>query len=138
MVAVDPSGGKIYITGGGVIEQANLDGSSPLVIVTGLDAVSGIGVDPEGGKIYWSDYVADKIQRANLDGTNVQDLVTNNPQPPLVLAAPWALAVDTDQGKVYWTDTILNRMMRANLDGTNVETVLPSLSGSERSLAIGR
>ena len=128
-----------------MIEQANLDGSSPLVIVTGLDAVSGIGVDPEGGKIYWSDYVADKIQRANLDGTNVQNLVTKyptdppaDPLPPPVLGAPWALAVDTDQGKVYWTDTVLDRMMRANLDGTNVETVLPSLSGSERSLAIGR
>jgi DNA-binding beta-propeller fold protein YncE len=133
MIAVDPGGGKIYISVGAAgIEKANLDGSSPAFIVTSPTIVSGIGVDPAGGKIYWTDYVADKIQRANLDGSNVEDLVTTG------LGAPWALAVDTVDGKVYWTDTIFSRIQRSNLDGSGVEDVFTSLGGMERSLAIGR
>jgi hypothetical protein len=34
-------------------------------------------LDVENGKMYWTDWGTDKIQRANLDGTNVEDLVTS-------------------------------------------------------------
>ena len=32
-------------------------------------------------KMYWADSVADKIQRANLDGSNIEDLVTGLGDP---------------------------------------------------------
>jgi DNA-binding beta-propeller fold protein YncE len=40
-----------------------------------LIAPGGIAVDVGGGKIYWTDAGNSKIQRANLDGTSVEDLL---------------------------------------------------------------
>jgi sugar lactone lactonase YvrE len=57
------------------------------------------------------------IRRADLDGTNVQDLVTG-------VDTPWGIALDTTNGKLYWTDDATNRVRRANLDGSNVETLI--------------
>ena len=67
------------------------------------------------GKIYWTDGNALKIQRANLDGTEIEDLVFTNVQ---------RLALDVGAGKMYWTDNGLVGIRRANLDGTNVETIV--------------
>ena len=35
----------------------------------------GIAVDPDEGKLYWTETESGKIQRANLDGSSVEDLV---------------------------------------------------------------
>ena len=88
------------------------------------DAVSGIF-----SYVYWTDSWACKIQRANLSGTNVVDLV---PQ-----VCPSRIAVDIDRGKMYWTEsTLFSKIRRANLDGSNVEDLVtqdrntaPELSG---------
>ena len=45
------------------------------LITQGLSNPRGIALDVEGGKMYWTDYGTDKIQRANLDGSNIEDLV---------------------------------------------------------------
>ena len=71
------------------------------------------------GKIYWIDEGTDKIQRANLDGSNVEDLVTAADG----LLSPKRLALDTLNGKMYWTDTGTDDIHRANLDGSNVEAL---------------
>ena len=49
------------------------------------------------GKMYWTDVNTDKIQRANLDGTGVEDLVTG-------LSSPVGIALDLPGGKMYWVD----------------------------------
>ena len=38
----------------------------------------GIALDPSGGKIYWTTPHKYKIQRANFDGSNVEDVVTDS------------------------------------------------------------
>ena len=58
-----------------------------------------------------------KIQRANLDGTNVQDIVTG-------LDEPIGIALDVAGGKIYWTDEGTHKIQRANLDGTNVQDIV--------------
>ena len=70
--------------------------------------------------MYWTDRTTDKIQRANLDGSGVRDLVTDG------LANPQSLALDTEDGKLYWTDWGTDKIQRANLDGTAVEDVVSS------------
>ena len=75
-------------------------------------------VDTDSPPIYWTDYDADKIQRVNLDGSNVQDLVTSG------LKAPWGIALDVVGGKMYWTDRDTDKIQRANLDGSNVEDLI--------------
>ena len=72
-----------------------------------------------GDKIYWSR--RDKIQRANLDGTNVQDVVTG-------LDEPEDIAIDVSGGKIYWTEEHDPRIQRANLDGTNVQDAVTGLN----------
>ena len=96
-IALDVAGGKIYWAysprfisekGTGKIQQANLNGTDIQDIVTGLERQR-IALGITNGKIYWTeskqvhddywssldDRYAHKIQRANLDGTNVQSIV---------------------------------------------------------------
>ena len=71
-----------------------------------------------GGKMYWTD--VGKIQRANLDGSGVEDLVTLTPTGGVFL--PNGLALDLGRGQMYWTDQRI--IQRANLDGSGVEALV--------------
>ena len=44
---------------------------------SGLIYPKGIALDLSSGKMYWTDSGTRKIQRANLDGSGVEDLVTS-------------------------------------------------------------
>ena len=79
-------------------------------------------------KIYWADRGTDKIQRSNLDGSNVEDLVTG-------LGDPAVLALDMAGGKIYWTDWGTDKIQRSNLDGSNVEDLVTGL-GDPYGLAL--
>ena len=87
--------------------------------------------------MYWVDAETDKIQRANLDGSQIEDLVTTG------LFVPRNLALDVDGGKMYWTDEDWSedRIQRANLDGSQVEDILTEVSspaGLALDLATGK
>ncbi len=69
-------------------------------------------------KIYWTDNGTDKIQRSNLDGSSVEDVLTTG------LNAPVGIALDISGGKMYWVDENTNKIQRANLDGTGVEDLV--------------
>ncbi len=94
-----------------------------LFFVISLPAWSEESITDLTGKMYWTDTGTDKIQRANLDGSNIEDLVNTE------LNSPWGIAVDLPGGKMYWTDSDADRIQRANLDGSNIETLLTGLSG---------
>ena len=70
------------------------------------------------GKMYWTSN--GRIQRANLDGTQVETLLTDSSEK-----APEdysKLALDLTPGKIYWTN---NRgIYRANLNGSQIETLV--------------
>ena len=72
-------------------------------------------------KLYWTDWGTDKIQRADLDGSNVEDLVSS-----AGLNGPDGLALDMAGGKMYWTDAGTSKIQRADLDGSNVEDLVTS------------
>ena len=69
-------------------------------------------------KLYWTDFRTDKIQRSNLDGSGVEDLVTTG------LDYPSGLALDVSGGKLYWTDAGTDKIQRSNLDGSGVEDLV--------------
>ena len=75
--------------------------------------------EPKAEYMYWveSDSRSGKIRRANLDGSNVQDLVTG-------LVFPQQIALDMTTEKMYWTDYNTSKIQRANLDGSNVEDIV--------------
>ena len=123
----------------GRIGRANLDGSSPEALVTsGLVNPQSIALDVAAGKMYWTDSGTggpnaledDKIQRANLDGSNVETLLTFQNQ----LRVPRGIALDVTEGKMYWTDINRDRIRRANLDGTEAEDLLNTRTFGGQSL----
>ena len=69
-------------------------------------------------KMYWTDARTDKIQRSNLDGSGVEDLVTTG------LEIPRHIALDVSGGKMYWTDRGTEKIQRSNLDGSGVEDLV--------------
>lgn len=79
-------------------------------------------------KMYWTDFAANKIQRANLDGSNVEDLITGLPHPS-------GFSLDPIGGKMYFTGDV--GIQRANLDGSNVEDlVVTGTSDFRKGLAL--
>ena len=85
---------------------------------TGLSGPLGITLDLAAGKMYWSDDGNDKISRANLDGSGVEDLVTTGLDIPvgMDLGDPLqtlsyaitlgntggAFAIDSATGEIAW------------------------------------
>ena len=87
----------------------------------------------EGGstratKMYWTEWVGGKIRRADLDGSNVEDLVAG-------LKQPVGIALDVAGSKMYWTDMNTDKIRRADLDGSNVEDLVTGL-GAPAGIAL--
>ena len=96
---------------------------SSAVTVTVSATVTQPSPQPAGAaKLYWSDWGTDKIQRADLDGSNVEDLVSG-----AGLNGPDGLSLDPAGGKIYWADAGTNKIQRANLDGSGVEDLVTGL-----------
>ena len=126
-IALDTAGGKMYWTEASPadfnISRAELDGSNVEPLITGLDSPSGIALDVSSGKMYWTDTGTSKIQRANLDGSELEDLVTTG------VILPIRIALDIAGGQMYWTEGSPADFMigRADLDGTNVGYIVTGL-----------
>lgn len=69
-------------------------------------------------KIYWADLVNEKILRSNVDGTDIEDIVTGGSP------RAFGLAVDPFDQRIYWIDSIGVTLNRANLDGSFPEVLL--------------
>ena len=121
-----PDGGNIFL--GDVNSDGRVDIADVTLIVTYRyhpahpSLPAGIGaplVAVAGGKMYWVDQGSARIQRANLDGSGVEDLVAAG------LKEPTDLALDVAGDKMYWTewggDGVQGKIRRANLNGSQVE-----------------
>ena len=100
-----------------------------------MDAPGGIALDVAGGKMYWAADSGEqgrdtgKIQRSNLDGSGVEDLVTTG------FWDPRGIALDVAGGKMYWTHSRA-KIQRSNLDGSGVENLITGL-GWPLGIALG-
>ena len=80
--------------------------------------------------MYWTNLGGNKIHRSNLDGSNVEDLVTQG------LDRPSGIALDVAGDKMYWTDWGVDKIQRANLDGSNVEDLVTRGLDNPGSIAL--
>ena len=79
-------------------------------------------------RVYWTSVTTQlqfpfpdkKIQRSDLDGGQVEDLITG-------LALPGDITLDPDAGKLYLLDPHARKILRANLDGTEVEDLVTGI-----------
>ena len=69
--------------------------------------------------MYWTDWgTQQKIERAKLDGSNRQALISTS------LHFPNGLALAVPEGLMFWTDAGLDKIEVANMDGSNRKTLL--------------
>jgi hypothetical protein len=124
-IAVDGMGGKMYWirsqAPSGQLWRANLNGTNAELLLN-INAPKDLALDVEAGKVYWT-YAPNlacpnaKIQRASLDGSNVEDVVTG-------IMLPNGLALDLVNDTIYWSERCgVDVFRRANLDGSNIETL---------------
>jgi PKD repeat protein len=133
-IAYDHVNGKIYfsdfeVVGEGKIWRVNLDGSDLQPIVTGLIEPYGIALDVTGGKVYWADerdeegdYIG-HISRANLDGSNREDLVSMED------AQFRAVALDVENNKMYFYEVYNEDLYVADLNGSNATPIVSGVYG---------
>lgn len=109
----------------------NLDGSQVETILTlpSGSQPTGIVVDADGGKVYWSDFTRKKISRCDLDGSNTEDLFT---------AAEGGyvdrMALDTRGDKLYFNQAVITvnpfiqsqKIKQMNFDGSDIRTLVES------------
>ena len=115
--------GTLYVTDYGTttIHRVETDGTGLATLMSGSPNLRGAAVDAVHGKLYWLEAGPNKLRRANLDGSLVEDVVTGMP------GSPYELALDATGGKVYWTEYVgALAIRRANLDGTAVEDLVTS------------
>jgi len=128
-IALDVLEQKMYWTDRGAdhdtVSRADMAPlATPEVLVSGLQSPNKIDIDIPGRKIYWIDEASAVIERANLDGTQVETVVT--------LSATWsttAIAVDSVLGEIYWAINSNDTIWRASLEGARKE-VLVDLPGT--------
>ena len=101
-IALDTASGKLYLSNAwGKIQRMNLDGSDfQPNLITGLKTPQNLVLDSAGGQLYWTERTSKttgKVQRANLDGLNVQ-LVKK------LTGAPRGMALDAVNRKLYLTN----------------------------------
>ena len=74
--------------------------------------------------MYWVDKRTGSIRRANLDGIDVEDLVTG-------MEDAKDIALDVVAGKMYWAEQGIGAIRRADLNGTDVETALAGIENPD-------
>ena len=117
----------------GRVRRANLtaDPIRPENLATGLGEPLSLAIAK--GKVYWTERSGNggsgKLQRANLNGTNIEELRT------FAGGVPLGIAIDTSDNKIYMTRP-QGKIQRSNLAGRFVADVVNGLM-SPGSIALG-
>ena len=101
------------------VNKANADGSMKTTLLSNASDPDGIDIDPEEGKMYWTNMQGGTVMRANLDGTDVEELI-----PTGYCETPKQLALDLVNRKMYWCDRDSPKVVRANMDGSGFEIII--------------
>uniref|UniRef100_A0A665TZ27 Low-density lipoprotein receptor-related protein 4 n=1 Tax=Echeneis naucrates TaxID=173247 RepID=A0A665TZ27_ECHNA len=80
--------------------------------------------------VFWSDVTLDRIMKATLNGSNVEEVVSTG------LESPGGLAIDWIHDKLYWTDSGTSRIEVANLDGSHRKVLLWQNMEKPRAIAL--
>ena len=121
-LAIDAHNNKLYLANSvGKVQRLNLDGTGfqPDLIVN-LNSPRGVAVDAAGGKVYWTEN--GRIRRANLNGTNVQNVATGLGSPVSIVLSSAPVEVRISQSQrppIYWHTGAgaLQRLTAAEVEG---------------------
>jgi sugar lactone lactonase YvrE len=121
-ITIDNVANKIYwVIGGGSkkVQRSNLDGTSVEDVVTNAGATPfGLALDKVNNKIYWVDF--EKIQKADLAGTNMQTVISRT-------LTPFVIDLDLEEEKIYTSTFGQGNIQRCNIDGSNPEDLVTGI-----------
>ncbi|XP_023703710.1 low-density lipoprotein receptor-related protein 2 [Cryptotermes secundus] len=134
-IVVDPCNGSLYYTDwgrfgtSGRIFRTTMAGSLKKAIVDkDLSQPSGLAIDYEDRMLYWTDAVREKIERATMNGTNREVLVS---------ATIYPFAITVYGNYMYWTDLQLRGVYRAEKHtGANMIEMVKRLEDSPRDIHV--
>lgn len=131
VIAVDPKTRTLFFDRGNPtnIARANLDGSNPVDIVTGVGTVAGLAVDSVNGKLYWTDFGSSRLMRSDLDGANRAQVVAT-------AGSPSGLALDVANSKVFFLTYNQTALYSVKYDGTGLTTLASALGGQGLAVAV--
>lgn len=90
------------------------------VVHVGLESPTSIAVDPQLGRMFWSDAgTAAKIEVSWMDGSKRRPLITEDIRHPAGLAIDYSM-----DHTIYWADTKLNVIESMRHDGSNRKVIL--------------
>ncbi len=130
-VTTDPVTGDVYWAqrhgeeSESTIWRSSGNSFSPEFLFPATSYVSNLEIDAALGKIYWTDLFSNTIHRADMDGSNLETIVSLGTVEPI-----FDFELDLIHGKIYWAISmewdrdILPKIRRSNLDGTNIEDFL--------------
>ncbi len=121
-LALDPVNGRMYWSDWGEvprIERAWMDGTHREIVISD-DIVwpNGLALDVAEQKLYWCDAKRDRIEVANVDGTQRRVVIDN------ILPHPFGLSILGEY--IYWTDWQEQTVERAN-----------KITGEDRRVLVG-
>ena len=126
-------GGKVYwteMTGerGGAINSANADGTNVTELASILAMPMGIAVDTVGSNLYWTN-ARGRIQRANLDGSGITNVVEGLGSPgDIVLSNSISAPMTTTPTTVSYAPYDVNK--DGAVDNTDAGLVIDALGTS--------
>jgi hypothetical protein len=108
-----------------MIECVNLDGTGRDTVLAEVYPV-GLALDGPGEKIYWTDYTYanPRIRRADLDGSDAEDLFAASSGCDLT-----GIVLDVAAGHLYWAERMDQQIWRGNLDGGGATLILQCWAG---------
>ena len=99
--------------------------------------VIAVDYDYDGRKVFWTDVVTKKIYSANLDGTNLEVLLSHNGyRDRCRLCDPDGLAYDWTTTRLYYTDSASGEICFIDVNNHGKKTPERLLTGLQKPRAI--
>ena len=119
-IARDGLNNEIYWTEEGTGRVLKISSGNIQTLVDEIARPLGLALDMARGKMYWAnaDTTNPRIQRANLDGTHVQNVVTGLQEPHGVAVDPYY-----NGGLLCWTDPGARKVQCSGLNGEGIVTI---------------
>jgi hypothetical protein len=114
-ILIDLENGKIYLDSYERIIRINFNGSDLEVLVSGFKlGISNFRLDLCESKMYWKNSESNIINRANINGSGVEDVI-------ITIHNIKSVAVDTKNKYIYWIS--YTNIYRSDFDGTNIKYI---------------
>ena len=134
-IVIDPCEGYLYFTdwgrfgNNGKIYRSTMSGNFKRAIIEDdLTQPSGLAIDYEERKLYWTDALREKIERSNMNGTDREVLIS---------ATIYPFAMTLFKNYIYWTDLQLRGVYRADkYTGSGMIEMVKRLEESPRDIHV--